>query len=121
MLGLMAEGLVYDLLQKGYGRLGTQHRGVGGHLQHPGHRAGVVGFRVVDYDIIDVRRVHHLADLLDVLVEEFGLYGFKQRRLFAAAQQIRIVGGAVIRAHDNVEHAQIGVQRTDPPHMFRRL
>ena len=78
----------------------------------------MVGLCVVDHDVIDVRRIHHLADLLQVLVKEFLFYRFKQGGLLAAPQQIGVVGGAIIRVHDDVEDPQIRVEGTHPPNVL---
>ena len=115
---LAGEGLVDDLLQKGQGGLGAQHSGVGGDLQHPGHRAGVVGFGVVHNDVVDFSGVHHLADLFQVFIKKFILYCFEQGGFFAAPQQIGVVAGAMIGVHDDVKDPQIRVQSSHPPDVF---
>ena len=108
---------VDDLGQKLDGRLGADHRGVRRDLQQRGDRADVVGLGMVDDQIVDLRRVADRADALGALVPERVLDRLDQRGLVRAPDQIRVIGRAVLGAHNDIEHAQVRVQRADPPNI----
>ena len=97
------------------------HRRLRRELEQLFHAAGVVGLGVVHDDVVDVRRVAHLADVREELVEEFALARLKQRDLVVALDDVRVVGRAGFRIHDDVEHAQVRVLNTDIPHAVDRF
>ena len=93
-------------------QLGVRHQ-----LKELIHRAGVVRLIVVHHDVIDLLRVADLLDVLHILLEEALVAGLDQRGLFAAAHDVRVVGGAGIGLHHNIKNTHVGVlnpNRIDP-------
>ena len=105
---------VDDVPQEGDGRGGADDLDVGIDVQQFFDAAGVVRLRVVHDDVLDVLHRRDLLHRLQIVVEELGLGGLKQCGLFAALQDVGVVGGAELGVHDDVEHPQVLVQNAHP-------
>ena len=118
---LALEGMVHDLLQEGQGGGAAHNGGIGSQGQQLLHAAGMVGLGVAHHDVVDGGGVADFLQVLQILVEELGLYGLEHSGLFGALHHVGVVAGTVLAVHHDIEHAQIRVLHADPPDVFFSL
>ena len=105
---------VDDLLQEPDGGAGAHDHQAGIELDELFDGAGMVRLRVVHHQVVDGLRTAQLRQALFIFVPEFQLACLKQRGFLAAAQGIRIIGGAELRHHHDIEDPQLRVQNAVP-------
>ena len=115
------EVVVDDLLQEAKGGGGADDHGAGIELQHLFDGAGVIRLRVIHHNVVDGVYGRNCLDILHILIPEFELVGLKEGGLFAPLEHVGVVGRAEFRVHDDVKHAEVGVQNAIPPQAVSQL
>ncbi len=81
-------------------------------LDHGGQTAGMVHLHMVDYDVVDLGRIHDLVKVMNQVALEAGLHRVEQGDLLILHQK-GVVGGALVQGIA-MEIAQIPVQGANP-------
>ena len=114
--GLLRERLVHDVGQITQGRTAGNHRRLRADFQQFHERTAMVGFRMVQHEVVDVGRIDERFDFFKVFVPKRHLGRLYQGRFLAASYQIRVIGRAVFGLHNHIERHDIEVQNADPVH-----
>ena len=106
--------VVAGLVAKELDRVAAAHNGgVGRNGEQVVHVAGVVGLGVIDDDVFDLFGIDHLLDFFEVGRPEFHLGRFNDR-FFLGIDEIRIVRGAVLGFHDDIEGDKARIEHANP-------
>ena len=78
-------------------------------LQQLCQRTGVIRLVVVHNDIVNFLKLADFFDIFQILFKKALMAGFDQSGLFAASDQIGVVGGTRVGLHHNIKHPHIRV------------
>jgi len=119
--GDAVEVMVDDMLKEGNRRAGSDYGHSGIDFQKLLHRPGMIRFRVVHDQIIDIRDFRNRFNVFFHIIPEGKLRRLEHRRLLAALQDIRIIGSAVFRFHDDIKNFKVRIQNAGPVKIFLKL
>ncbi len=108
---------VENLPQKVVAGASAEHDRLGITVEDVAKSAGMVGFGVVDHDVIEALHAE-IVQLLQQLAGERCLDRIDENRFLRPAQQKRVVGRAVAGGEEFIENLQLRMLRTNPMYIW---
>ncbi|MCX5775413.1 MAG: hypothetical protein NTV44_03515 [Firmicutes bacterium] len=90
-------------------------------FQKPFYAAGVVRFGMVDDEVMNPLHIDDIGNILQKVSQEADFSGLHQGGFLAALDDIRVIGRAELRHHDDVEDTEVGVLDATPIKVFFQL